>query len=245
MIFFPGWHQPSDARYFPRVFISVNRLTDRVSDFAVNDWIMDSGAFTALDNHGRHVLSVEAYAQHISRWGRCGNLLAAVTQDYMCEPFMLAKLGSTVEEHQAKTIARYVEIYSRSPGTYIMPVLQGWQPRDYARHLRAYGELLGPNAWVGVGSVCKRQGHPALIEHILDTILRERADLRLHGFGVKLTALQRPGIRRRLYSADSMASSFAARKQGRNANDWREAAAYTRRIESALNPPPTELCFLN
>jgi hypothetical protein len=35
-----------------------------------------------------------------------------------------------------------------------------------------------------------------------------------------------------LHSADSMAWSFAARKQGRNANDWREAVRWTQNIES-------------
>jgi hypothetical protein len=85
--------------------------------------------------------------------------------------------------------------------------------------------------WVGVGSVCKRNGTPEQIEAVLDAIHNVRPDLRLHGFGVKLTSLRSGLIRSRLYSADSMAWSFAARKQGRDGNDWREAAAFADKID--------------
>jgi hypothetical protein len=34
-----------------------------------------------------------------------------------------------------------------------------------------------------------------------------------------------------LHSADSMAWSFSARRQGRNANDWREARRFAERIK--------------
>ena len=58
----------------------------------------------------------------------------------------------------------------------------------------------------------------------------ERPDLRLHGFGLKTTALGSGVVRGLLYSADSMAWSFAARKAGRDANSWREAKAYADRV---------------
>jgi hypothetical protein len=83
---------------------------------------------------------------------------------------------------------------------------------------------------VGVGSVCKRNGDPAAVLAVLDAIAAVRPDLRLHGFGLKLTALTSERIRARLYSADSMAWSLHARKQGRNPNDYREAQAYVRRL---------------
>lgn len=54
--------------------------------------------------------------------------------------------------------------------------------------------------------------------------------MQLHGFGLKLTALMFSAIRRQLYSADSMAWSYAARMAGRSPNDWREAKAFERRI---------------
>jgi hypothetical protein len=61
---------------------------------------------------------------------------------------------------------------------------------------------------VGVGSLCKRQGDPAIIAGILDAINGDRPDLRLHGFGCKRTSLLDERVRRRLATADSMAWSM-------------------------------------
>ena len=172
------------------------------------------------------------YAAQIYRWSRCGNLLAAVAQDYMCEPFILEKTGMTVARHQALTIAKYDALRQYGvAGVYVMPVLQGYQPWEYAAHLEAYGKRLTEGQWVGVGSVCKRNGTPAGVEAVLRAIKTARPDLRLHGFGLKRTALESPGVASLLHSCDSMAWSYAARREGRNANDWREAAAYCRMID--------------
>lgn len=230
MIFFTGLHQPSDARHFDHAFISVNRIRDRKGPFEVRNWIMDSGAFTEIATHGHYRHGVESYAEQIVRWKGNGNLIAAVAQDYMCEPFIVERTGLSVEEHQRRTIERYDALLACDTGAYIMPVLQGFQPGDYVAHLRAYEGRLGPSAYVGVGSVCKRNGKPAAIMAVLDSILTVRPDLRLHGFGLKTTALTCAPITDALHSADSMAWSFAARREGRNQNDWREAQAFTTRV---------------
>jgi hypothetical protein len=57
---------------------------------------------------------------------------------------------------------------------------------------------------------------------------------RLHGFGVKLTALGNKVVRDLLWSTDSMAWSFAARRQDRNQNDWREARAFAEKVSTFL-----------
>jgi hypothetical protein len=72
------------------------------------------------------------------------------------------------------------------------------------------------------------------IERILAHIKWHRPDLRLHGFGLKATALASCIVRECLHSADSMAWSFAARREGRDRNSWREAAAFNQRIEAML-----------
>lgn len=112
-----------------------------------------------------------------------------------------------------------------------MPVLQGYAPEDYVRHIRMCGDRLKPGAWVGVGSVCKRNASPRAVEAVLIAIKRERPDLRLHGFGLKQTALADDTVRTLLETADSMAWSFAARRAGRNSNDWREARAFVAQID--------------
>lgn len=222
-----GLHQPSDAaKVNLPAFISVHRLATRKSDFQVGDWILDSGAFTTISKHGGYPEPVSAYAKHVRRWVDCGHLLAAVAQDYMCEPHMLAKTGLTIADHQRLTIERYDALIAEDVGVYVMPVLQGYAPADYVSHVRQYGERLKLGMWVGVGSVCKRNGDPGAIRAVLHTIKAARPDLQLHGFGVKTTSLADHNVRSMLYSADSMAWSFADRMQGRNGNDWREAESF-------------------
>ncbi len=201
---------------------------------AAREWIMDSGAFTEISTHGHYRSSVEEYARHINRWAYPGSgLVAAVAQDWMCEPFIVKKTGLSVEEHQRRTIERYDDLVPLVPGVYIMPVLQGFAVEDYLRHLEMYGDRLKQGAYVGVGSVCKRNANPEQIAIILGAIKAKRPDLRLHGFGLKLTSLGSATIRSFLESADSMAWSYSARKQGRSANDWREAMAFVNKISKA------------
>lgn len=234
--FYLGLHHPCDAWPFLRSMISVNTLRARKRDFRVNSWIMDSGAFTELSLYGRYRYPVDEYINQIERWRVCGRLQAVVSQDYMCEPFILSKTGMTVEEHQALTIERYREITQWVDEVYVMPVLQGYTPADYVRHITEYGDLLGEGAWAGVGSVCKRNGDPLAIEQVLLAIKIARPDLRLHGFGIKLTALSSPVVRDLLYSSDSMAWSFSGRAKGEgDQNDPRRALAYAAVIEDLLN----------
>lgn len=231
MTFFPGMDDVAQVKHMARVFVSVNRLRERKSDFAVGEWIMDSGAFTEISTHGAYREGVEAYAAQINRWRRCGTLLAAVAQDYMCEPWIIQKTGLSVAEHQRLTIERYDTLLPLTD-VYVLPVLQGYEPSDYVRHLEAYGTRLARGAWVGVGSICKRNANPESIFGVLSAIKAIRPDLRLHGFGLKTTALLDGGVYDLLHTADSMAWSFAARKQGRNCHDYNETKAFVRRIES-------------
>lgn len=179
-------------------------------------------------------MTVNGYAAQICYWKQFGTLLAAVTQDYMCEPFMVKRTGLSVRIHQQLTIEKYDALQRLETGVYIMPVIQGYAPQEYMEHVDAYGDRLKPGMWVGVGSVCKRNGNPKKILEVLRAIHSIRPDLKLHGFGLKTTALRDPEVRNELESADSMAWSFAARKEGRNANDWREAMAFKQRIAAIM-----------
>lgn len=228
MKFYIGIHQVSDAKHFDRFFLSVNRLKDRKKIIA-NEWIMDSGAFSQLVGIGEH-MAVDDYVQYIEKFKNFGNLVAAVSQDYMCEPFVLKKTGMSVKEHQKLTIKRYLLLVKKT-NQYIMPVIQGYKENEYIEHINQYGEVLEKGAYVGVGSVCKRNSEPAKIKEILMGIKDKRPDLKLHGFGLKYQAVFDREIRNLLYSSDSMAWSFAARYEGRNANSWMEAKNYYDRIQ--------------
>jgi hypothetical protein len=248
MQFYPGYHQPAQAHYLQRCMISISRLETRLSDFAPpsNGWLLDSRAFSILKQHGCYLSTPEQYAAQIVRWAHVGLLLAAASQDYMCEPFILKRTGLTIAEHQRLTIDRYdaivAEVARLTSGLhvhpYVLPVLQGYLPEQYVAHLSQYGDRLAQGAWVGVGSVCKRNGSPREIATVLREIKRVRPDVRLHGFGLKKTALQSSEVLRLLDTADSMAWSsrarFARYHEGdlsRDANSWKEAAAYAHTIE--------------
>ena len=184
-------------------------------------------------------MTAHGYAAQICYWKQFGELLAAVEQDMMCEPEMLKRTGLTVQDHQRITIENYDALQRLVTGVYIMPVLQGYDPSEYADHVRQFGSRLAFGAWVGVGSVCKRNGSPKKIVAVMRAILDVRPDLKLHGFGLKITALKDPAVRELVWTADSMAWSFAARREGRNPNDWREALRFQERIGDLSLARPT------
>lgn len=236
--FYVGLHQPSDAHHFDRCCIHIGRLMQRQKPLGCEEILLDSQAFRVIELHGDHVLSPQQYAKAIEAVSKLCKKLVAVTQDYMCEQYIFDRRYEitgrrySVTEHQFATIERYLAIRDElDPAIELMPVLQGYAPIEYVRHIREYGDLLPDGAWVGVGSVCKRNGSPDAIRSVLYAIKRYRPDLRLHGFGLKRTAISNLWIRDALYSADSMAWSFAERKRNGNANDWRAAARFARQIE--------------
>jgi hypothetical protein len=235
--FFIGWHQPnsgvSGCGQFERSMISVNRLISRKSLFRVNRWMLDSGAFTRITS-GKGHLPVGIYAAEINRWSKVGDLAISVSQDYMCEKFVLEKTGLSVEQHQQMTIDRYQEL-KRLVESPLMPVLQGYAPSEYVRHLKDYGALIKDGDWVGVGSVCKRNSNASSIEAVLLAIWSTNPTLKLHGFGIKRNALESSIVWDLLYSADSQAHGLAAgsgSKKYVGSNDPLVAKKYADTIKS-------------
>jgi hypothetical protein len=232
--FYVGVHHPRMAwpltlRGF-RVCLSANVLRGPGGEVPFvgcdEPWLLDSGAFTQVALRGGFEQSTGDYAAMIRRFAGTG-LIAASIQDYMCEPVALRATGLTVARHQALTLDRFDAIRDAgTAGVHLLAVLQGRTPDDYRRHLDAYGTRIGLGAWVGVGSLCKRQGDPAVIAAILDAVLLDRPDLRLHGVGCKRTSLLDEAVRTRLATADSMAWSLAARFEGLDQNAWDEAGRF-------------------
>ena len=245
MRFYVGLHIPNYASDFERVFVSINKLR-RYKDFRVGckDWIMDSGAFTEISTHGRYRDEPEEFADQVNRVAAANpGLVAVVSQDWMCEPWIIERTGLSVREHQQRTIERYDRLRELIWGVYLMPVLQGYHVSDYLAHIDQYGDRLKPRMHVGVGSICRRNTNVGEIEGLLTAITRKRADLRLHGFGLKVTALRSKVVCDGLWSADSMAWSYAARRQGRDPNDYREAMAFVRMIERKTPVSSQEAAF--
>ncbi|CUU57827.1 hypothetical protein Ga0074812_11529 [Parafrankia irregularis] len=217
----PGWLATAGVPLFvcDRRLRVYKRLPVAAAPFGV-----DSGGFTELQRYGEWTVSPAEYVARLRRYrDEIGHLLWAAPQDWMCERIIID--GGTiagqrfvgthlsVAEHQARTVANFLELRDRAPDLPIIPVVQGDTAADYERCVDLYdaaGVDLTAESLVGVGSVCRRQG-TAEATGIL-TALHRRGVTRLHGFGFKIRGLV--ACRDLLASADSLAWSIDARRRG-------------------------------
>lgn len=211
-VFYLGTHEPAWlSRVGIPLFVSHRRLARyRQLPVARCQWALDSGAFSELRMHGRWMLAPEAYVAAVRRYqDEITHLAWAAPQDWMCEPFIVARTGLSVREHQRRTVASVLELRALAPELPIIPVVQGWTLDDYLACVGMYataGVDLTKEYLVGLGSVCRRQS----TEEIAAIVVRLHGlGLRLHGFGVKTEGLRLYGAY--LASADSMAWSLRGR----------------------------------
>ena len=216
MRFYLGVHHPAWlARTTTPLFVSEKRLEGRKSfPRAAGTWALDSGGFSQLMSASGWPDGAEArYVAHVRRYrDEIGNLAWAAPQDWMCEPFMLAKTGLSVAEHQRRTVENYLTLRALDDSLPFVPVLQGWERDDYLRCIdryMAHGVNLTESVRVGIGTVCRRQG-TIEAERIVRSVRAALPGARLHVFGAKITGL--PRYADCLASADSMAWSYHARR---------------------------------
>lgn len=216
------WLQRTDVP----LFVSRRTLAPRKRfPRALGPWALDSGGFTELNLHGEWTVTPQQYAWEVARFaGEIGNLVWAAPQDWMCEPAIRAKTKLSVAEHQERTIDNLLRLRELAPDLNWAPVLQGWTWGEYEDHREAYerrGIPLRRESVVGIGSVCRR-GHTIRVGAMIECFARE--GLRLHAFGFKMKGLHASGPH--LTSADSMAWSYAARREGGGQNDLGWALAW-------------------
>jgi hypothetical protein len=245
----PAWLKRTDVP----LFVSHNRLRRRKTlPRARGAWALDSGGFTQLSMHGQWTIPPQDYVQAVRRYAdEIGRLQWAALQDWMCEPVVIhggtfngmrfKGTGLSVQEHQRRTVANYLELRSIAPELPFIPVLQGWERDEYLRCVEMYfaaGVDLQACELVGLGSVCRRQGTKAATD-IISTLAS--LGLRLHGFGFKVRGLHQVGAL--LASADSMAWSYQERCDyycaGKPRIPWRSqlphALAWRERIQTELS----------
>lgn len=212
------------------LFVSVRVVKKRRVIQASAPWALDSGGFTELSTHGRWLTTEAEYVEQVRRLAAFPFFQWAAPQDWMCEPWILAKTGLTVREHQARTVASFLSLREQL-GPLVIPVVQGYGPREYDRCVEMYrdaGVDLSAELVVGLGSVCRRSGTGEAVR-----LIRYLQDhrLNLHGFGLKDTAFR--ACRHLLASADSMAWSATARREGRDANSPQEAMQWRAKLLAA------------
>lgn len=213
--FYLGTHQSQWlGRTDVPLFVSHRRLAVRKRlPRASGPWALDSGGFTELSLFGGWQTPAHVYASAVRRYAdEIGGLQWAAPQDWMCEPFMLAKTGKTLRQHQLRTLWSVVDLRSLHPELPWAPVLQGWGVGDYLRAVDDYARAgfdLAAEPVVGVGSVCRRQATTEA--RVIVRTLREAVPgIRLHLFGAKVQGL--PAVWRDVASSDSLAWSFQARR---------------------------------
>ena len=200
----PGWMKTVDVP----LFISRRRLVKyKTIPKATSTWCLDSGGFSELSMYGEWRTTLNEYVDDIARFTEAGNMDWCAPQDWMCEPWIIAKTGQTIETHLQKTVENYVELLSK--GCPVIPVLQGWEMADYERCATLYAQAgvnLATCSTVGLGSVCRRQATSEIGEI---SKWAYNNGWSLHGFGVKAAGLSKYG--HYLKSADSLAWSFSGR----------------------------------
>lgn len=209
--FYLGTHQPHWlAKVEVPLFVSIIRLREAKKwPRAMGDWALDSGGFSELSLRGAWTVGPKQYALEAKRaMDEIGRLDFAAIQDWMCEPFILAKTGLTIAQHQERTIDSFLELSSLAPEVPWLPVIQGWATTDYWRHVDRYRKRGVELLYAGVGSVCRRQG-TAEAETIMRTLTSDGT--RVHAFGFKKRGLATCAPI--LASADSMAWSYDARRK--------------------------------
>jgi hypothetical protein len=214
--FFLGTHEPAWLRLVDvPLFISRRRLgrVKRKPLVARTAWALDSGGFTELTMFGAWTVSPRQYVDEVRAAAeRIGQMQWAAPQDWMCEPFVTAKTGLTVVEHQRRTVENFLELRSIAPDLPIIPVLQGWSAADYLRCIGLYvaaGVDLAAEPTVGLGTVCRRQGTSDAVD-IVSAVVGAVPGIRLHGFGFKSEGIALASSM--MASADSLAWSLNARK---------------------------------
>jgi len=263
--FLLGTHQPGWlASAGVSLFISDRRLRSyRRLPKASASWSLDSGGFTELQYFGRWMTTPAEYIARVRRYrDEIGHLSWAAPQDWMCEdivihggtagPLRFVGTGLSVAEHQARTVANFLQLRAEAPDLPFVPVLQGFRADEYLACVALYrqaGVDLAAEPLVGLGSVCRRQGTAEA--HDIIASLHAQGITRLHGFGVKTLGLARYG--HLLTSADSLAWSIDARRRRKPmsgctghkncANCLRWALSWRRRLQQRLNDLPVPLPF--
>ena len=209
MRFYLGTHHPNWLATDEDLFVSRRRLFERKTlPRAKGAWALDSGGFTELNLFGAWRTTEDEYVADVERFrDEIGGLDWVAPMDWMCEPFMLARTGLTLAEHQRRTVENFLRLRARL-GDLVIPVLQGWDLIDYHDCVSMYeaaGIELESEPLVGIGSVCRRQDTSEA-----ERIFRSLEGMQMHGFGIKVAGLGAFGDV--LASSDSMAWSFEARR---------------------------------
>lgn len=143
--------------------------------------MLDSGAFGSAFWDGGYTYGPDDYLGIVEKimpelW---------VTMDYPCEPNILPDMP--VLERIEKTI-KNTKALCTAPFPGLLPVIQGWLIEDYLYCIERMEKESLIMPVMGIGSICRR-GSQRNIVAIVSEIKRQLPKVKLHAFGVKISAL--------------------------------------------------------
>lgn len=212
-IFYLGVHLPNWSRDSKIPLMLSDRLLRKYKSLwrTSCSWFLDSGGFTELSLFGKWTIGAKEYAERAQRYFyEMGNLDFVAPQDWMCEPIILDKTSKKILYHQEKTVENFLELKRIAPDIPWIPVLQGWSLEEYSHCFDLYKKYdidLVQEKLVGLGTICRRQATKEA-EEIIAYFYKQ--NIKLHAFGYKIRGLKNSA--NHLYSADSMAWSYAGRR---------------------------------
>jgi|GEM_PF-3233512 len=197
----------------------------------VETLFIDSGGYSFFEREGGYDTSDCEYLRYIARVQPDYFAL----RDYPCEPDILDARDTTVQYHQQRTTEKAQILLDMLDDFAItatpVAVVQGWSPDDYRSHLRQLyrAGVLDEVEHIGIGTLCGRED-VAQIATIVEAVRKSVGpDFKIHGFGVKREALERPDVVESLDSADTLAYSMkpmydSIATGGMVANTWKHEA---------------------
>lgn len=196
---------------YPHILINFMTKTNRPPNYHYENLFIDSGGFYSSMISGGYVKTDDEYLRYVESMMPQHFAL----RDYPCEPELMKKHGLTVKQNIHRTVANHLSLLDMLPNYCInaqpIPVIQGWDAADYLDCIDAFQDQGLMSNYMAIGSVCRRtevRNIRKIIITIRDAIPKST---KLHGFGIKLTAVKDLAIYNALYSVDSGAWDYQAR----------------------------------
>ena len=207
-----------------KALISAGRLWNKDTQrfkspgFAINDIdvALDSAGYSALKFHGGYQWRLEQYLElgcsYPWDW--------YASMDYCCEPDVSpidAKGRMIFTFYQYAMSRKIIDKWREELPwcRYPVPVIQGWETRDYLEMIQWYDDWIFQGEWpdmVAVGSVCRRDSTNEIIDIVESILSNIPANVNLHLFGVKSRSLLFLNVDR-IDSIDSCAWDISSRKK--------------------------------
>jgi len=194
----------------------VSFATKMNKPWAGPEWFVDSGGYSTLDASGEYDAPVEDYIQYIAEHERRDGVTIDrfALRDWACETELLRANNRSERIHQNWTIRDHVACLEAADEYGVdadpVAVLQGYDVRDYLRHVDYYRDHGLLTDHVGIGSVCKRTDVSeiqSLVSQLRDAL---PSRVSIHGFGVTRELLSLPDVVSALDSVDTAAWDHAA-----------------------------------